>query len=118
MPKVKMLVYTNALEGKDEEFNRWYDNIHIPEVLQLSKSVAAQRFRLSDAQPGDPEPHRYLAIYEFEVDSKEAYESITANTDKMDLGSSLDPASAKVVFYDDLGNRVSVSADRQAAATL
>ena len=107
MPKVKMLVYTNSLEGKDEEFNRWYDEIHIPEVLQFTKSVAAQRFRLSDAQPGDREPHRYLAIYEFEIDSKEAYDSLMASTEKMDLGSSLDQASAKVVFYNDLGVRVS-----------
>lgn len=106
MPKVKMLVYTNARDGKDEEFNRWYDNTHIPEVLQLTKAVAAQRFRLSEAQPGDDAPHRYLAIYEFEVDSKTAYDSLLATTDKMDLGSSLDPASAKVVFYDDLGDRV------------
>ena len=117
MPKVKMLVYTNALEGKDEEFNRWYDNIHIPEVLQLTKAVAAQRFRLSEAQPGDPGPHRFLAIYEFEVDSKEAYDSLMATTDKMDLGNSLDAPSAKVVFYDDLGDRVSASAFQQAAAT-
>ena len=106
MPNVKMLVYTNALPDKDDEFNTWYDTIHIPEVIKLSKAVAAQRFRLSDAQPGGPEPYRYLAIYEFEVDSKEAYDSITANTDKMDLGSSLDQAGAKVVFYDDLGARV------------
>jgi hypothetical protein len=108
MPKVKMLVYTNALEGKDEEFNRWYDEIHIPEVLQLTKAVAAQRFRLSDAQPEAPEPHRFLAIYEFDVDSKDAYDSLTATMSKMDLGSSLDMKSTKVVFYDDLGDRVSV----------
>ena len=87
-------------------------------MLQLTKAVAAQRFRLSDAQPGDPGPHRYLAIYEFDVNSKEAYDSLTATTDKMDLGSSLDGASAKVVFYDDLGDRVSASADQPAAATL
>ncbi len=107
MPKVKMLVYTNALDSKDDEFNQWYDNTHIPEVLGLTKAVAAQRFRLSDIQPGDPGAHRYLAIYEFEVDSKVAYDSLTATTEKMDLGSSLDQAGVRVVFYDDLGERVS-----------
>ena len=82
MANVKMLVYTNALSGKDDEFNRWYDTIHIPEVIQLTKAVAAQRFRVSKAQPDGPGPYRYLAIYEFEVDSKEAYESLTASTEK------------------------------------
>ena len=114
MPKVKMLVYTNALEGKDDEFNRWYDETHIPEVLEFTKSVAAQRFRLSDAQPGDPGPHRYLAVYEFEVDSKEAYDSLTASVKKMDLGSSLDEPSVKVVFYDDIAERL--TAEQVAAA--
>lgn len=107
MANVKMLVYTNALSGKDDEFNRWYDTIHIPEVIQLTKAVAAQRFRVSKAQPDGPGPYRYLAIYEFEVDSKEAYESLTASTEKMNLGDSLDQSGAKVVFYDDLGPRVS-----------
>ena len=106
MPKVKMLVYTNALDGKDDEFNRWYDEIHVPEVLKFTKSVAAQRFRQSDAQPGKPEPFRYLAIYEFDVDSKEAYDSLTANVEKMNMGSSLDQDKVKVAFYDDLGDRV------------
>lgn len=59
--------------------------------------------------------HRYLAIYEFEVDSKEAYDSLMANTEKMDLGRSLDPASAKVVFYNDLGVRVSAQPTAGAA---
>lgn len=111
MPKIKMFVYTNALEGKDEDFNRWYDEIHVPEILKFTKSTAAQRFRLSKAQPedlpGDPEPFRYLAIYEFEVDSMEAFDSLMASTEKMDLGNSLDQTSAKLVFYDDLGERVS-----------
>jgi hypothetical protein len=108
MPRLKMMVYTNALDGKDDEFNHWYDTIHLPEVIDFTKAVAAQRFQLSDAQPGDPGGHRYLAIYEFEVDSQEAYDSLTASTDKMDLGSSLDSGSAKVVFYDEIGERIGV----------
>ena len=108
-----MFVYTNSLEGKDDEFNRWYDEIHVPEILKFTKSTAAQRFRLSDAQPedlpGDPEPFRYLAIYEFEIDSIAAFESLTASTEKMDLGNSLDETNAKLVFYDELGERVSSS---------
>lgn len=106
MPRLKMLVYTNALEGKDDEFNQWYDEIHLPEVVQFTKAVAAQRFRVSDSQPGEAGSHKYLAIYEFDVESKEAYDSLTANTEKMDLGSSLDQGSAKVVFYDEIGERI------------
>ena len=107
MSKVRMFVYTNALEGKDEEFNRWYDQTHVPEILALTKSVAAQRFCLSDTQAGAEEPHRYLAIYEFEVDSKEAFESLMASAEKLDPGSAIDQENSKMVFYDELGARVS-----------
>ena len=116
MPKLKMLVYTNAVEGQDEAFNRWYDDTHVPEVLKFTKSVAAQRFRLSDEQPetvpgADPPPggaesHRYLAIYEFDVDSKQAWASILENLPKMAPGSALDPKTMEVVFYDEIGDRV------------
>ena len=107
MPQIRMLVYTNALQGKDTEFNRWYDQVHVPEILELTQAVAAQRFSLSEAQVGDPEPHRYLAIYEFEVDSKDALESLMASAEKMDPGSAIDQENSKMVFYDELGARVS-----------
>ncbi len=38
---------------------------------------------------------------------QDAYDSLMASAEKMDLGSSLDQTSAKVVFYDDIGERVS-----------
>ena len=41
----QMLVYTNAVEGRDEEFNRWYDEIHLPEVLALPEFTRASRMR-------------------------------------------------------------------------
>ncbi len=73
----KMLVYTNAREGRDEEFNRWYDEIHLPEVLALPAFSAAQRFRLADAQMFPEQRFRYLAIYEYTGGSAAALEALT-----------------------------------------
>ena len=44
----------------DEEFNRWYDEEHVPEKLATTGFISARRFRVSD---GDP---RYMVIYELE----------------------------------------------------
>ncbi len=69
MSRHVFVVLTNASGGRDEEFNRWYDGQHIPDVLQIPGFVAAQRFRLGPAQmEGSNSPWRYLALYELETD--------------------------------------------------
>lgn len=74
MPRAVMLVHTNPVDdSREAEFNDWYDNTHIPEVLGVSGFLAATRYRLSDAQlaPAE-ETHRYLAVYEIDSDDLEA----------------------------------------------
>ena len=69
-----LLVLSNAAGGCDDEFNDWYTNVHLRDVLAVDGFVAAQRFRLADAQlqPDRPAPHRYLAVYEIEADDMSA----------------------------------------------
>jgi hypothetical protein len=70
MAKYTFVVLTNPTPGKDAEFNKWYNEQHIPDVLQASGFVAAQRFRLADNQMGGDtnKPYKYLALYEIETD--------------------------------------------------
>lgn len=68
MPRYKYLVYTNAKDGRDSEFNRWYDEIHLDEVVAVPGFTGAERYAIRP-QPGEPAaPHRYLAIYDIESD--------------------------------------------------
>ena len=46
----RLIVFTNANEGRDEDFGTWYQDTHIPEVLAAGVFTAAQRYKLSDAQ--------------------------------------------------------------------
>ena len=50
MAKHVFVVFTNPVEGKDATYNDWYDNRHLPDVLDVPGFVSAQRFRLSDTQ--------------------------------------------------------------------
>jgi hypothetical protein len=68
MTKYTLVVLTNATEGKDTEFNEWYNRQHIPDVLNVPGIVAAQRFKLADTQMGGEKQHKYLALYEIETD--------------------------------------------------
>ncbi len=68
--KYTFVVLTNPTPGKDAEFNRWYNEQHIPDVLNAAGFVAAQRFKLAETQmaPKLDQTHQYLALYEIETD--------------------------------------------------
>src|ERR1700743_808179 len=67
--KYKMVVFTNAVEGKDKDFNDWYQNTHLKQIVSIKSFVQAQRFRFhANIVPGAPNPAQYMAIYDIETD--------------------------------------------------
>jgi hypothetical protein len=66
------LIFSNPVEGRDDEFNDWYDNVHVREVLAIPGMVSAQRFDLCETEilreAGRTSHHRYLCMYEMEGD--------------------------------------------------
>jgi hypothetical protein len=95
MAKYKFLVLTNPVEGKDKDYNDWYTNQHIPDVVSVPGIVAAQRFKLADFQMpnSSPSPWKYLAIYEIESDDlKATFDGMQARvgTDQMVMTDALD----------------------------
>ena len=62
MANALMIVEARPASAEDEKaFHDWYDNTHIPELLQVPGFVSARRLRAAD---GDT----FLAIYEVEGD--------------------------------------------------
>lgn len=59
-----MVVATSPVEGKEDEYNEWYTNEHVPALLTCPGFTSARRFRVH----GEPDGHKYLAIYELEAD--------------------------------------------------
>jgi hypothetical protein len=68
MTRHVFVVLTNAVAGQEDEYNDWYNNRHLPDVLACNGFVAAQRFKLTEMDPGQEFSHRYLALYEVETD--------------------------------------------------
>lgn len=69
MQRCSLIVMTNPVEGQDGEYNDWYTNTHLHDVLKIPGVVGAQRFRRSDIQrDAGPYSWGYLAIYECETD--------------------------------------------------
>ena len=53
-----------------DEWNDWYDNVHIPEMCGVPGFVSAHRYRAVDRASGelDTENPSFLAVYEMEAD--------------------------------------------------
>lgn len=76
MARYLWLVFSNPTDGEDAEYNRWYSDEHMLDVLRIDVVSAAQRFEFA-ASSGGPDPsQRYLAIYEIEAVSPD--EAMTA----------------------------------------
>ena len=72
--KTLFVVKSNAQAGREDEYNSWYNNIHLPEILKIDGFLSAQRFALDAAQMLDAQSHGYLAIYE--IDSKNVAQTL------------------------------------------
>src|SRR5690625_5087278 len=63
-----LLVMTNPKKGQEDEFNDWYTNIHLPQVVSLPGFIRAKRFESNVLEGQEPPQFKYLALYEVEGD--------------------------------------------------
>ena len=104
MPKGILLVSTApAGAERDQEYNDWYTNRHLADVVTVPGFVSAQRFKLADPM-GFPHDHRYLAIYEVESDDPKAVMDEMmrrSGTPAMVLSEALDLEGATIGLYEE-----------------
>ena len=102
MAKHVFVVLTNATPGMEDEFNDWYTNRHLADVLAIPGVVAAQRFTLSDHQrAAPPHPYKYLALYEIETDDLPGMLAILnqrAGTQAMPISPAIDQTRLAWIF--------------------
>jgi hypothetical protein len=66
----QFMVFANPTPGEEDEFNRWYDRIHAPVMIETDDFISAQRFAYSPVQLGGGElPKRaYMVMFTIETD--------------------------------------------------
>jgi hypothetical protein len=110
MAKYVLVALTNAVEGKEEAFNEWYDGQHIGDLLNVPGVVSAQRFKLAEKQrSSDPLPYRYMAVYEIETDDLASLIEIgkqRAGTPAMPGSDALDRNSMALWYLEPMGPKV------------
>jgi hypothetical protein len=88
----------------EDELNKWYDEIHIPQVRAAIPAIRdARRFKVHGAEG----PSRYLCIYELEgddLDSAAAALGAASGSGQLDMTTTMnmDTAPPEVVFLEPL----------------
>jgi hypothetical protein len=75
MKEYVLIVYSNPMPGREREYNDWYNNQHLGEVLALPGYVRAQRYKLTDMKLDEAMPdvaHQYVAFYYMETEDPKA----------------------------------------------
>lgn len=109
MSQATFFAYSNPVTpDREAEFNRWYDEVHLPQILQrVPGIVAARRYRISDTQleSGATPPRVYLTVYEAEAHSPDTIPDILNRLTRalgdgtLDLSDALDLSKLPPVLH-------------------
>lgn len=96
-----MVVTSGAKDGRDEEYNAWYDGTHLADILSLDGVTSGRRYDATSPSP-HPQPAPYLAIYEIEADDPGtvlAELTRRAEAGEFSLSDALNAEQAKIWMY-------------------
>jgi hypothetical protein len=97
-----MIVFTNPVPGEEDEYNAWYDDQHLADVLGIDGICGAERFELlPSSADASPPRHRYLAIYEIDGDPQTIMTKLSrqAREGSLPISPSLDQGSISVTIW-------------------
>jgi hypothetical protein len=57
--------------AREKEFNDWYSNMHVPDMLEVAGMIRATRWVSAESKEG--QRRKYLALYELETDDLEKF---------------------------------------------
>jgi hypothetical protein len=110
-----LLVFTNAVDGREDEFHQWYDATHIPDVLAVPGVASAQRYEIAPLETPEvegapvPEPpaHGYLVAYTLDRDGNEVMKEFVARigSGEMQLSDVMDFATVSMGVWHPIGPR-------------
>ncbi|MBW8783713.1 MAG: hypothetical protein JF593_03600 [Novosphingobium sp.] len=104
MPRYKMIALTSPTPGNEDEYHRWYQDVHLPEIVSFPGMVSARRFKVA-VPLQDPIKYQYLAIYE--IDTDDLGQTLGQfGTRQLTQTDASDNANAYTVIVEEIGQEV------------
>jgi hypothetical protein len=74
MGKYMLFVFSDCNDpAREKEFNDWYSNMHVPDMLEIPGMIRATRWM--SAEPERSQHRKYLALYEMETDDFKKFDA-------------------------------------------
>ena len=94
-----LVVMTDAVPGRLDEYLEWYERTHLDDVLKVPGIASAQRFASVPGLRGEVMPQRYMALYELTADIDATLEAMRRTKAGRPTSPALDqPVSASYAF--------------------
>jgi hypothetical protein len=89
-----LVVYTSPAEGREDEYNKWYDEVHLAEFTALPGVISGCRYHVPEGKPAP-----YAAIYELSGHPDEVMASMNAGVaaGTVHMSEALDASSIRLV---------------------
>ncbi len=103
-----MIVLSHPAEGREAEYNDWYQNFHLAQVVNIRDIKSATRFRLA-RKLVEGEAHPYAAIYEIETEDIDAVLDelrAAAGTERLSISGAINTDFTNATVYEEFGSVV------------
>ena len=98
-----VVILTEPTQGQETQFNDYYENVHLEEVLATTHLQTAQRFQLV-GQAAEPCPLPYLAVYEAEADDPaELIANLNETRPQRQQSDALNRRTGRVWVFEEIG---------------
>src|SRR5258707_9947097 len=109
MASYKLVVFSDSTEDDNEdEYNDWYTNQHLADVVDVPGFVSAQRFKIKTLVMGEFK-NKYMAIYNIESDDpQKVMDAMMARrgTDQMVISDALDTDNCDCALFETISQDV------------
>ena len=105
MPRYQMVVMSDPVEGCEKDYNQWYQDVHLPQLVALEGIRSARRLRRVRTL-GERETYSYMVIYDIETEDIDAVLDnliSVAMAGEITMSDAIDRENAHAAIYEELG---------------
>lgn len=108
MPRFLYAALSDPLPGREQDFEAWYDEVHLAQVVDVPGFVSAQRYAAVETCDGPIQRRGTLVLYEIEAEDPAAVIAALRarrGTELLTPSDALDPRSMFAQVYEARGER-------------
>lgn len=88
MPQFKLIVFSDPVKGREDDYHEWYNDTHLRDILTLPGFRTAQRFQTRRMERDAP--CGFAAIYDIEAESIDAAIAVARSSETFPTTDAID----------------------------